>query len=330
MAQYEGVAVLEQHVERHLAAPAQQGRLRQLASAVLMDVGHPLDGGEQQFIALGGNARELCLVGGEIRQRRIEPADQSGFRPGPVQLRRQRLMAVNPASDVDDFGQCRIEIGIEEIIIRRTDVASFIRVPNVMTVGIKMQHVPYRGAGPAVTDMLGGHVQVIFDSMPSIIPHIRSGALRALAVTSSTRPSQLPDTPVIADTVPGYEASAPFGMGAPRNTPKAIVDKLNKETKAVLAEPAMTKQIVELGGDALIGTPEAFGTMIVAETEKWKTVIEGADIQKVEGGRSTAARFKLPLMTRTGLRRSLARLCRANLAERIEQPDDLANRDETY
>jgi len=147
---------------------------------------------------------------------------------------------------------------------------------------IKMQHVPYRGAGPAVTDMLGGQVQVIFDSMPSIIPHIRSGALRALAVTSATRSSQLPDTPAIADTVPGYEASALFGMGAPRNTPKEIVEKLNKEINAVLAEPGMTKQIVELGGDALIGTPEAFGAMIVAETEKWKKVIEGADIKKVE------------------------------------------------
>jgi tripartite-type tricarboxylate transporter receptor subunit TctC len=116
---------------------------------------------------------------------------------------------------------------------------------------------------------------VIFDSMPSIIPHIRSGALRALAVTTATRSSQLPDTPAIAETVPGYEASALFGMGAPK-------DRLNREINAVLAEPAMQKQIVELGGDALIGTPEAFGTMIVAETDKWKRVIEGAYIQKVE------------------------------------------------
>ena len=92
----------------------------------------------------------------------------------------------------------------------------------------------------------------------------------------------MPDTPAIADTVPGYEASALFGMGAPRNTPKEIVDRLNKEINAVLAEPVMQKQIVELGGDALIGTPEAFGAMIVAETEKWKKVIEGAGIEKVE------------------------------------------------
>jgi tripartite-type tricarboxylate transporter receptor subunit TctC len=92
----------------------------------------------------------------------------------------------------------------------------------------------------------------------------------------------LPDTPTVVETVPGYEASALFGMGAPRNTPKEIVDRLNLAINAVLAEPAMQKQIVELGGDALIGTPEAFGAMIVAETDKWKRVIEGADIQKVE------------------------------------------------
>ena len=234
------------------------------------------------------------------------------------------VLLVNPSNFINTSLYANLKFNFPRDV---APVASFMRVPNVMTVGkgleaktvaefiayakanpgkinmasagtgtsvhlsgemfmamadIKMQHVPYRGAGPAVTDMLGGQVQVIFDSMPSIIPHIRSGALRALAVTSATRSSQLPDTPAIADTVPGYEASALFGMGAPRNTPKEIVEKLNKEINAVLAEPGMTKQIVELGGDALIGTPEAFGAMIVAETEKWKKVIEGADIKKVE------------------------------------------------
>jgi tripartite-type tricarboxylate transporter receptor subunit TctC len=147
---------------------------------------------------------------------------------------------------------------------------------------MKMQHVPYRGAGPAVSDMLGGQVQVIFDSMPSIIPHIRSGALRALAVTTAARSSQLPDTPTVGETVPGYEASAIFGMAAPKNTPKEIIEKLNKEINAVLAEPGIQKQLVELGGDPVIGPPEAFGAVIVAETEKWKKVIEGAAIPKVQ------------------------------------------------
>jgi tripartite-type tricarboxylate transporter receptor subunit TctC len=148
--------------------------------------------------------------------------------------------------------------------------------------GAKMQHVPYRGAALAITDMLGGQVQVIFDNMPSVIQHIRSGALRALAVTSTDKSALLPDTPTLAETVPGYEASALFGMGAPKNTPKEIIEKLNKEINAVLAEPAIKARLVDLGGEPLIGTPEAFGAMIVAETEKWKKVIEGAGIQKVE------------------------------------------------
>jgi tripartite-type tricarboxylate transporter receptor subunit TctC len=121
-------------------------------------------------------------------------------------------------------------------------------------------------------------VQVIFDNMPSIIQHIRSGALRALAVTTAERSPQLPDTPTVAETVPGYEASALFGMGAPKNTPKEIVEKLNKEINAVLAEPEMKKRLVELGGEPLISTPDAFGKMIVAETEKWEKVVKAAGV----------------------------------------------------
>jgi tripartite-type tricarboxylate transporter receptor subunit TctC len=148
--------------------------------------------------------------------------------------------------------------------------------------GAKMQHVPYRGAALALTDLIGGQVQVIFDNMPSVLQHIRGGALRALAVTSTTPSALLPDVPVLADTIPGFEASALFGMGAPKNTPKPIIEKLNKEINAILAEPAIKARLIELGGEPLIGPPEAFGVMIVAETEKWKKVIEGAGIAKVE------------------------------------------------
>ena len=148
--------------------------------------------------------------------------------------------------------------------------------------GVKMQHVPYRGAAPAITDLLGGQVQVIFDNMPSILQHVRAGSLRALAVTSKTRSPLLPDVPALADTIPGYEASALFGMGAPKNTPKEVIEKLNKEVNAVLAEPAIKARLTELGGEPLIGPPEAFGAMIVAETEKWKKVIEEAKVAKVE------------------------------------------------
>jgi tripartite-type tricarboxylate transporter receptor subunit TctC len=145
--------------------------------------------------------------------------------------------------------------------------------------GVKMQHVPYRGAALAITDMLGGQTQVIFDNMPSIIQHIRAGSLRALAVTTATRSSLLPDVPTVADTVKDYEASALFGMGAPKKTPPEIIAKLNAEVNAVLAEPATKAKLIDLGGEPLIGPPDAFGKMIAAETEKWERVVTFAGIK---------------------------------------------------
>jgi tripartite-type tricarboxylate transporter receptor subunit TctC len=129
--------------------------------------------------------------------------------------------------------------------------------------------------------MLGGQVHVIFDNMPSVIQHIRAGSLRALAVTTATRSSLLPDVATVGDTVPGYEASALFGVGMPKKTPAEIVEKLNKEINAVLAEPAIKARLIDLGGEPLISTPEEFGKMIVAETEKWEKVVKFANL-KVE------------------------------------------------
>ncbi|OQW58242.1 MAG: MFS transporter [Proteobacteria bacterium SG_bin9] len=149
----------------------------------------------------------------------------------------------------------------------------------MMMTGAKMQHVPYRGAALAITDMMGGQVQVIFDNMPSIIQHIRSGNLRAIAVTTTDKSSLLPDTPTVAETVPGYEASALFGMGAPAKTPPAIIAKLNAHVNAVLADPAVKARLIELGGEPLIGPPEAFGKMIAAETEKWEKVVKAAGVK---------------------------------------------------
>jgi tripartite-type tricarboxylate transporter receptor subunit TctC len=124
-------------------------------------------------------------------------------------------------------------------------------------------------------------VQLIFDNMPSIIQHIRSGNLRALAVTTTEKSSLLPDVPTVAETVPGYEASALFGVGAPKKTPPEIIAKLNTAVNEVLAEPAIKAKLIDLGGDPLIGPPEAFGKMIVAETEKWEKVVKAAGL-KVE------------------------------------------------
>ncbi|WP_448035185.1 Bug family tripartite tricarboxylate transporter substrate binding protein [Bradyrhizobium liaoningense] len=233
------------------------------------------------------------------------------------------LQLVNPANYINASLYKNLSFNFVQDI---APVASFQRVPNVMTVnkdvpaktvaefidyvkanpgkvnmassgngtsvhlsgemfmamtGCKMQHVPYRGAAPAITDLLGGQVQVIFDNMPSIIQHIRSGALRALGVTTAQRSPQLPVVPTIAETVKGYEASALFGMGAPKNTPKEIIAKLNSEVNAVLKEPDMAKRLVELGGEPRVQTPEAFGEEIKAETEKWKKVVEFAGL-KVE------------------------------------------------
>jgi tripartite-type tricarboxylate transporter receptor subunit TctC len=231
------------------------------------------------------------------------------------------VLLINPANYINTSLYTNLKFNFVRDI---APVASFNRVPNVMTVNndvpaktvpefiayvkanpgkvnmassgngtsvhlsgemfmamsnTKMQHVPYRGAAPAITDMLGGQVQVIFDNMPSIIQHIRSGSLRALAVTTTERSPQLPDTPTVADTVPGYEASALFGMGAPKNTPKEILGKLNGEINAILAEPDMRKRLIELGGEPLIQSPEAFGDQIRAETEKWKKVVEFAGLK---------------------------------------------------
>jgi tripartite-type tricarboxylate transporter receptor subunit TctC len=142
--------------------------------------------------------------------------------------------------------------------------------------GVDMQHVPYRGSAPAITDLLGGRVQVMFDNMPSSISHIKSGSLRVLAVTTTTRSPELPDVPTVAETVKDYEASAWFGMGAPKNTPKEIIEKLNGEINAILAEPEMKTRIGELGGIPMIGSPAEFGQVIAAETEKWEKVVKFA------------------------------------------------------
>ncbi|HVG51111.1 MAG TPA: tripartite tricarboxylate transporter substrate binding protein [Xanthobacteraceae bacterium] len=150
-----------------------------------------------------------------------------------------------------------------------------------MMTGVDLQHVPYRGSAPALTDMIGGQVQVMFDNMPSSIEHIRAGKLRALAVTTAVRSDALPGVPTVAETVPGYEASAWFGIGAPKGTPPAIIEKLNREVNLALADPKMKAKLAELGGVLEPGTPADFGKTIVAETEKWAKVVNAAGV-KVE------------------------------------------------
>jgi len=145
--------------------------------------------------------------------------------------------------------------------------------------GIDMVHVPYRGAGPALTDVLAGQVQVSFPTMPASIEHIRTGKLRALAVTTAKRSDALPDIPTVGEFLPGYEASNWFGVGIPRNTPAEIIDKLNREINAGLADPKIKARLADLGGTPLVGSPADFARLIGEETEKWAKVIRAANIK---------------------------------------------------
>ena len=143
-----------------------------------------------------------------------------------------------------------------------------------MMAGVDMVHVPYRSAGPALTDLLGGQVQVMFPTTVSSIEYIKTGRLRALAVTTATRQEVLPDIPAVGEFVAGYEATSWLGIGAPKNTPVEIVDKLNKETNAGLADPNMKARLADLGGTVLAGSPADFGKLIAEETEKWGKVVK--------------------------------------------------------
>jgi tripartite-type tricarboxylate transporter receptor subunit TctC len=150
-----------------------------------------------------------------------------------------------------------------------------------MMTGANMTHVPYRGSPPALTDLLGGQVQVMFDNVPSSIEYIKAGRLRALAVTASTRWEGLPDIPTVGDFLPGFETNAWAGIGAPKDTPAEIVDKLNKAINAALADPKIKARLSDIGGSVVALSPAEYGKRIADETEKWAKVIRAADI-KVE------------------------------------------------
>jgi tripartite-type tricarboxylate transporter receptor subunit TctC len=143
-----------------------------------------------------------------------------------------------------------------------------------MMAGINMVHVPYRGEGPALTDMLGGQVQAMFGTMPASIEYVRAGKLRPLAVTSARRSELLPDLPTVGDFVPGYETSAWQGIGAPKNTPAEIINKFNKEINAGLADPKIKTRVADMGGTVLAGSPADFDKLIADETEKWGQVVK--------------------------------------------------------
>jgi tripartite-type tricarboxylate transporter receptor subunit TctC len=144
---------------------------------------------------------------------------------------------------------------------------------------VELLHVPYRGSPPALTDLLAGQLQLMFSPLPPSVEYVRSGRLRALAVTTAMRSQALPDIPVVADFVPGYEASAWYGIGAPKSTPSSIIDRLNAEINAGLADPELKTRLTELGSVPFAGSPSGFGKHLAAETEKWGKVIQTANIK---------------------------------------------------
>jgi tripartite-type tricarboxylate transporter receptor subunit TctC len=148
-----------------------------------------------------------------------------------------------------------------------------------MMAGVNLTLVPYRGGGPAVIDLIGGQVQLLFDPIPASIEFIRAGKLRALAVTTATRSDALPDIPTVGEFVPGYEASTWYGVCAPKNTPPEIIDKLNVAINSAIAEPKLRAQLADLGGTVLAGSPADFGKLIADETEKWAKVIKFAGMK---------------------------------------------------
>ena len=149
---------------------------------------------------------------------------------------------------------------------------------KIMT-GVDMVHVPYRGQGPALTDLLGGQVQILFAAAPGTADYVKTGKLRALAVTTVARMQEMPDVPSVADFVPGYEASQWYGFAAPKNTPAEIIDRLNKEINAAIADPGMMTRLAAIGGQPIPGSPAEFGRLISEETEKWGKVVRAAGIK---------------------------------------------------
>ena len=180
-----------------------------------------------------------------------------------------------PVKTVSDFiSYCRANVGKMNLASSGSGTSVHLSGELFKTMtGCQMLHVPYKGAGPALTDLMGGQVDVIFDNLPSSAGHIKGGKIRALAVTSAERDKSFPDLPTVGETVKGYEATAWFGIGMPKGSPREAIDKINATVNAALADPGMLKRYADLGGTPIGGTPEDFGRVIKAETDKWARVV---------------------------------------------------------
>ena len=198
-------------------------------------------------------------------------------------IRVPNVMEVNPSVPVNTVAEfiAYVKANPDKVNVASSGNGTSIHLSGElfkMMTGTKMTHVPYKGSAPMLTDLLGGQVQVTFDNLPSSIEHIKAGKLRALAVTTAKRSEELPDVPTVGETVPGYEASAFFGLGVPHGTPKEIVDILNREINLALKDPAMIAKLKELGGTPISGSAADFGKIIAEETAKWEKVVHAANL----------------------------------------------------
>ncbi len=203
--------------------------------------------------------------------------------PGGGFIRVPNVMEVNPSVPAKTVAEfiAYVKANPDKVNVASSGNGTSIHLSGElfkMMTGTKMTHVPYKGSAPMLTDLLGGQVQVTFDNLPSSIEHIKAGKLRALAVTTAKRSEELPDVPTVGETVPGYEASAFFGLGVPHGTPKEIVDILNREINLALKDPTMIAKLKELGGTPIPGSAADFGKIIADETAKWEKVVHAADL----------------------------------------------------
>jgi tripartite-type tricarboxylate transporter receptor subunit TctC len=261
---------LSEHLRQQFAVENKPGAGNNLATE--MAVNAPPDG-YTVFLVNPANAINASLYRNLSFNFIADMAPVAGF------IRVPNVMEINPnvpAHTVKEFIDY-VKANPGKVNMASSGIGTSVHLSGalfMMMTGVDMVHVPYRGAAPALTDMLANQVQVMFDNLPSSIGHIQAGRLRALAVTTAERSKALPDVPTVAETVPGYEASAWFGMAVPKGTPRTVIDKLNHEVNAALADPTMQAKLAEIGGMLIPGTPEDFGKIIATETEKWSKVVK--------------------------------------------------------
>ena len=260
---------LSEHLHQQFAVENKPGAGNNLATEI---AAHAAPDGHTVFLVNPANAINASLYKNLPFDFIRDMAPVAGF------IRVPNVMEVNPnvpAHTVKEFiDYAKANPG--KVNLGSSGIGTSVHLSGalfMMMTGVELVHVPYRGSAPALTDLLANQVQVMFDNLPSSLGHIQGGRLRALAVTTSAPSKALPGVPTVAETVPGYEASAWFGMAVPKGTPRPIIDKLNRQINQALADPGIQAKLADLGGILIAGSPEDFGKVIADETAKWAKVV---------------------------------------------------------